>query len=164
MEAEAQCAYLNEHQLTNGTITDDSDIWLFGGKTVYKNFFVQKKLVMEFQSDNIKNTFNLDRKNLIQLAMLVGSDYTTGINGVGSVTALEILAAFQQTEESGGTTEYMSMMSNLRKFREWWANGKNVGPGGKTALKSKLKNIELIEGFPNINVSSCLLKNICNKN
>lgn len=117
MEAEAQCAFLNEIKLTDGTITDDSDIWLFGGKTVYKNFFDQKKHVMEFRSENIFNHFskcitgslqNLDvndfifefliselgREQLIQFALLVGSDYTTGIPNVGPVTALEILAAF----------------------------------------------------------------------
>lgn len=54
MEAEAQCAFLNEIHLTDGTITDDSDIWLFGGQTVYKNFFDQNKLVMEFKLASIK--------------------------------------------------------------------------------------------------------------
>lgn len=85
MEAEAQCAFLNMIQLTDGTISDDSDIWLFGGQTVYKNFFVQKKIVMEFRKENIEEMFHLDRKKLIQLAMLVGSDYTVGINGIGAV-------------------------------------------------------------------------------
>lgn len=78
MEAEAQCAYLNEIDLTEGTITDDSDIWLFGGKTVYKNFFDQNKHVLEFKSDNIQRLFHLDRDKLIQLSFLVGSDYTQG--------------------------------------------------------------------------------------
>ncbi|CAH0557370.1 unnamed protein product [Brassicogethes aeneus] len=41
MEAEAQCAFLDDVNLTDGTITDDSDIWLFGGKTVYKNFLIR---------------------------------------------------------------------------------------------------------------------------
>lgn len=36
MEAESQCAFLNQVHLTDGTITDDSDIWLFGGRTVRK--------------------------------------------------------------------------------------------------------------------------------
>lgn len=81
MEAEAQCAYLNEINLTDGTITDDSDIWLFGGKTVYKNFFDSNKLVMEFKSNNIEKLFHLSRPKLIQLSFLVGSDYTQGING-----------------------------------------------------------------------------------
>lgn len=78
-EAEAQCAYLNDINLTDGTITDDSDIWLFGGKTVYKNFFDQNKLVMEFKLSNVSKIFHLDRRELIQLAFLVGSDYTQGM-------------------------------------------------------------------------------------
>lgn len=80
MEAEAQCAFLNAIDLTNGTITDDSDIWLFGGRTVYKNFFAQNKHVLEYRSEQIEKTFNCNRGKLIQLACLVGSDYTTGLH------------------------------------------------------------------------------------
>lgn len=79
MEAEAQCAFLNYINLTDGTITDDSDIWLFGGQTVYKNFFNLKKNVMEFRMENIEKLYKIDRHKMIQLALLVGSDYTTGV-------------------------------------------------------------------------------------
>lgn len=58
MEAESQCAFLNEIDLTDGTITDDSDIWLFGGKTVYKNFFNHNKHVLEFRSGSIEHHFS----------------------------------------------------------------------------------------------------------
>lgn len=58
MEAEAQCAFLDAISLTEGSITDDSDIWLFGGKKVYKNFFNQKKHVLQFTSSNINHYFS----------------------------------------------------------------------------------------------------------
>lgn len=164
MEAEAQAAFLNHIGLTDGTITDDSDIWLFGGKTVYKNVFQQKKIVKEYQIERIQEMFSMDREKLIQLAILCGSDYTTGIQGIGAVTALEILAAFPKTEEKAGeTNKYQSLLSSLRKFRDWFNAGKSVGPGGKTVLKNKLKNIELHEGFPNSEVARAYLEPVVDK-
>jgi len=55
MEAEAQCAQLDLSNLTQGTITDDSDIWLFGGSRVYKNFFNQDRYVEHFNKAAIES-------------------------------------------------------------------------------------------------------------
>jgi DNA excision repair protein ERCC-5 len=66
MEAEAQCAQLDAADLTQGTITDDSDVWLFGGKRVYKNFFYQDKHVEFFSEISIKSQLG-DYGNKIRL-------------------------------------------------------------------------------------------------
>ena len=58
MEAEAQCAFLDEAEVTQGTITDDSDIWLFGGRRVYKNFFNNSKYVQVFKASDIFKVFS----------------------------------------------------------------------------------------------------------
>jgi len=55
MEAEAQCAYLDMTDQTHGTITDDSDIWLFGGRRVYKNMFKQDHDVELYTVDTIES-------------------------------------------------------------------------------------------------------------
>lgn len=45
MEAEAQCAYMELSNLVDGVVTDDSDVFLFGAQSVYKNIFDDRKYV-----------------------------------------------------------------------------------------------------------------------
>ncbi|CAH1133868.1 unnamed protein product [Ceutorhynchus assimilis] len=157
MEAEAQCAFLDAIELTDGTITDDSDIWLFGGKTVYKNFFNQSKYVMEFRSENIQHHFKLTREQMILLALLVGSDYTVGLQGVGPVTAMEILAAFPSGKEVREfNLMHSDLLSGLKEFRSWFTKGKSPGPG-RSSLKSKLTNLIFTENFPSLQVVQAYL-------
>ncbi|KAL7304053.1 hypothetical protein TKK_0003517 [Trichogramma kaykai] len=139
MEAEAQCAYLEQIKLVDGTITDDSDVWLFGSHCVYKNFFDNNKRVLQFLSDDIEHHFKLTRKEMILLALLVGSDYTNGLAGVGPVTGLEILASFP--------TEGEDILRGLRSFCAWFRAGRLSAPT-KSTLRNKLKNIQIEKGFP----------------
>uniref|UniRef100_A0A1B6EGL3 XPG N-terminal domain-containing protein n=1 Tax=Clastoptera arizonana TaxID=38151 RepID=A0A1B6EGL3_9HEMI len=139
MEAEAQCAFLDSVGLTEGTITDDSDIWLFGGRQVYKNFFNQTKFVLQFKSDDIQHFFKLARAQLVLVALLVGSDYTVGLQGIGPVTALEILASFPPPSNFDGSNT-AELLVSLEKFKEWM---KSPPP---TTLGKKLKDVQLLPG------------------
>ncbi|XP_037041965.1 DNA repair protein complementing XP-G cells homolog [Bradysia coprophila] len=158
MEAESQCAFLNQIELTDGTITDDSDIWLFGGQTVYKHFFNQQKHVLEFRADNINKLYTLDRHKMIQLSILVGNDYTNGIQGIGAVTAMEILSEFSSKVESDDASEEVSLLAGLSKFKDWFRNDKTNFT--RKSLRSKLKNITISDDFPNRRVVEALLKPI----
>ena len=108
--------------LTDGTITDDSDIFLFGGRRVYRRVCSKSKEPEAFNAADIQKYLGrssglarpwnhslitsvsflyifvlpqgLDREAMIRLAFLLGCDYTEGLIGVGAVTAMEILAEF----------------------------------------------------------------------
>ncbi|NXN23949.1 ERCC5 protein, partial [Nycticryphes semicollaris] len=151
MEAEAQCAVLDLTDQTSGTITDDSDVWLFGARHVYKNFFSQNKYVEYYQCVDFQNQLGLDRSKLINLAYLLGSDYTEGIPNVGFVTAMEILNEFPGHG-----------LEPLLKFAEWWneaQKNKKLRPNPHdTKVKKKLRELQLSSGFPNPAVAEAYLK------
>jgi DNA excision repair protein ERCC-5 len=90
-EAEAQCAVLESLGLVDGVVTDDSDAFLFGAKSVYKNIFSDKKFVEAYLAEDIKRELGLHREELVALAYFLGCDYTDGVTGVGIVNALEIV-------------------------------------------------------------------------
>ncbi|XP_073722405.1 DNA excision repair protein ERCC-5 homolog isoform X1 [Misgurnus anguillicaudatus] len=151
MEAEAQCAALDRLDQTHGTITDDSDIWLFGGRQVFKNFFNQNKYVEHYQSTDMQSQLGLDRTKLINLAYLLGSDYTEGISGVGYVTGMEILNEFPGTG-----------LQPLHEFSKWWSEAqekKKLTANPKdTKVKKKLRDLNLHPGFPNPAVAQAYLQ------
>ncbi|MED6199328.1 hypothetical protein PIB30_074944 [Stylosanthes scabra] len=106
MEAEAQCAFLETAKLVDGVITDDSDVLLFGARSVYKNIFDDRKYVETYFMEDIEKELGLSREKLVRMALLLGSDYTEGVSGIGIVNAIEVVNAFP--EEDG-----------LLKFRKW---------------------------------------------
>lgn len=83
----------------------------------------------------------LTREQLIQMAMLVGSDYTVGIEGIGPVTAMEILAYF--SDKSNKPETEADIAETLRNFKRWV----QVNRGGSSALGKKVKNVRLSEGL-----------------
>lgn len=98
-EAEAQCAYLNNNNYCDAIISDDSDVIVFSGKTIIKNFFNKKKTVEVYEKNLIERKLGLYQDDLINISMLCGCDYTIGVHGVGIVNALEIIKAFPTFED-----------------------------------------------------------------
>lgn len=149
MEAEAQCAELVALGLVDGIVTDDSDTFLFGGTRIYKNMFNQSKYVECYLSSDLEKEYTLDRKKLISLSHLLGSDYTEGIPGIGPVTALEILTEF----------------SDLEEFRDWWSqiqSGNKIPDDAHTGFRKKFKKnvtkLFLPPGFPDKAVEKAYLE------
>lgn len=80
------------------------------------------------------------------MALLVGSDYTVGIEGIGPVTAIEILAYFSDPSNKPKSED--DIVETLRKFRIWLKNNKN----NASKLARKCRNVNLSEGISTINV------------
>lgn len=102
---------------------------------------------------------------MVLLALLVGSDYTTGVDGVGPVTAMEILASFPFNKklflnETSKQARYQQVIAGMQEFKNWVRAGKRTD---NTSLKKKLRNITINDDFPSIRVGklSIILYFVC---
>ena len=136
-EAEAQCAKLEELGLVDGIVTEDSDVFVFGGSSVYKNIFDDQKYVEAYLARDAKRDLNLNRNQFIALAMLLGGDYTEGVKGVGIVNGMEVLQAFDCSN---------SVKEGLSKFRSW-LDGFDPDDARKNKSKSSKEELTAEQQF-----------------
>uniref|UniRef100_A0A0K0DIJ5 XPGN domain-containing protein n=1 Tax=Angiostrongylus cantonensis TaxID=6313 RepID=A0A0K0DIJ5_ANGCA len=100
-EAEAQCVQLEKLGLVQGVISDDSDVWAFGAKSVYRHLFSKNKNVQHYESRVIKQCLGqYIFSEFVGIAVISGSDYSSGLTGIGVVTAIELLSEFAVTKSS----------------------------------------------------------------
>uniref|UniRef100_A0A6B0VEV0 Putative 5'-3' exonuclease n=1 Tax=Ixodes ricinus TaxID=34613 RepID=A0A6B0VEV0_IXORI len=147
-EAEAQCAWLEEQGLTQGTVTDDSDAWLFGARTVYRHLFASDRRPSVYRLQDLATQLGLNRQKLVAFALLCGSDYTAGVSGVGPITAMEVLSEFSGEDA----------LQLLENFRTWLERAKSekVHPGNRT--RSHLVRLTVEPGFPSAPVVRAYLE------
>ncbi|XP_056420224.1 flap endonuclease GEN homolog 1 isoform X2 [Hyla sarda] len=108
-EAEAMCAYLDANGCVDGCITNDGDVFLYGARTVYRNFTMNIKdpHVDCYEVSAIKDRLGLNRESLVGLAVLLGCDYIPkGLPGVGRHLAVKFI-------------ESLNGESILERFSQW---------------------------------------------
>ncbi|CAG2228166.1 GEN [Mytilus edulis] len=96
-------------EIVDGCITNDGDVFLYGAKTVFRNFSVTSKdpQVEIYSICDIEQKLDLNREKMVALALLVGCDYVPkGVPGVGIEKASKLLAGYID-------------ISPLRRFKSW---------------------------------------------
>ena len=91
-EGEAQAAYLVANGDAYAVASQDYDCLLFGAKRVVRNLAVSSNLKsLEFyQLDKVLRQLDITREQLIDMGILIGTDFCEGLKGVGAKTALKL--------------------------------------------------------------------------
>ncbi|RLG27331.1 flap endonuclease-1 [Methanosarcinales archaeon] len=102
-EGEAQAAYMVKEGDAYAVASQDYDSFLFGAPMVIRNITVtgrrklpRKNVYVEVKPELLSLEENLERLNLtreqlIDLAILIGTDYNKGIKGIGPKKALKLI-------------------------------------------------------------------------
>ncbi|XP_050501877.1 flap endonuclease GEN isoform X1 [Diabrotica virgifera virgifera] len=116
-EAESLCAYLNDEGLVDACISQDSDCFAYGAKIVYRNFSIASQgankssggAVDIYDITKAIDNMNFGRNKIIAMALLCGSDYSGGVQGIGKESVLKLFEDISDNEI-------------LDKLRDWRAN------------------------------------------
>lgn len=110
-EGEAQAAHMVVTGVADYVGSQDFDSLLFGGRMLVRNLAITgrrklpgKKAYVEVSLDEISleetlKSLSITREQLIDIALLVGTDYTEGVKGIGPKRALELIRKEMSLEE-----------------------------------------------------------------
>lgn len=121
-EGEAQAAYLVANGDAYAVASQDYDCLLFGAKRVVRNLAVNSNLGnLEFyELKKVLNDLNITREELIDMGILIGTDFSDGLKGVGAKTALKLAKNGQLKEKIAELQEIST--HDLDEVREIFLN------------------------------------------
>ncbi len=104
-EGEAQAAYLVEKGDAWACASQDYDTLLFGGERLIRNFAIKRSkkvkdttvpVDIEYVSlPKLLDNLNITREQLIEMGILIGTDFFEGIHGIGQHKALDLIRKYK---------------------------------------------------------------------
>lgn len=96
LEADTVLAKLSVKKIINYIVSDDMDILIFGGTKMLKNFSVDpKKDIHEINLNTILKRIKIDRRDLIDISIILGTDYIIDLkpvaNGIGPIKVVPFI-------------------------------------------------------------------------
>ena len=137
-EADAQCAHLVQEGEAWAAVTQDWDIALFGAPRALRNLTQSPKRPPELLDlAPALAKAGLSREQLVDAAILMGTDYNPGVSGVGPVKALKLVKQGPGAPERMGVANADDIRRLYfahpvdRRFRPAW---RNPDPAALSAL------------------------------
>lgn len=100
-EGEAQAAYLVSKGDAYAVASQDYDCLMFGAKRVVRNLAVSSNLgnLEYYELKSVLSQLKVTREELIDMGILIGTDFCDGLKGVGAKTALKLAKKNQLAEK-----------------------------------------------------------------
>lgn len=132
-EAEAQAAYMSMKGDVYACATKDYDAVLFGAKRIVRYLTISgfeylpskdeiRPLKPEIiETEDVLNKLKISREQLIDIAILIGTDFNEGIKGIGPKKALELIKKYKRIEELPISIR-SKLEENFEEIRKFFLN------------------------------------------
>ncbi len=114
-EAEAQAAAMATADVVDYVATEDYDAMLFGAPQTIRQMTTSGSLEL-MNLDATLDRHDITQEQLVDVAILCGTDYNNGIHGVGPKTAVKAIGKGTTVEEL--TTDYDTEIDALAEVRD----------------------------------------------
>jgi len=137
-EGEAQAAYMTIKGTADYCGSQDYDSLLFGATRLVRNVTVSGRRRIPRRNtyvnvfpevmklDSVLTDLEITRKQLIDLAILVGTDFNPGVKGVGPKTALKLIKEHGCLEEVIPNLDNSDCIGNYKGIRDIFLNPKTT--------------------------------------
>jgi len=108
-DAEAQIASMTRKGILDSAVSQDYDTFAFGANHIIRNLTVAQRRTVRGQSITVMpeqyhlykilNGLEISREQLILAGMLIGTDFNSGVKGVGPKTALKLVKKYTTLDE-----------------------------------------------------------------
>jgi flap endonuclease-1 len=110
-EGEAQCSYMTDKNITDVTASQDFDCMLFGTPILARNIAVSGKKKIpkrnsyaevtpeEFNLKENLEKLGIDRRKLVWIGILSGTDFNEGVMGIGAKKGLKLVKKHDSFED-----------------------------------------------------------------
>jgi len=135
-EGEAQAAYMTQKGTADYCGSQDYDSLLFGATRLVRNLTVSGRRKIPRRNtyvnvfpevmklDSVLKELEITRKQLIDLAILVGTDFNPGVKGVGPKTALKLIKKHGCLEEVIPNLKTADCIGDYKGIRDLFLNPK----------------------------------------
>jgi flap endonuclease-1 len=114
--AESQAAYLcKSNNQINYSLSTDYDILLYGSPRTVRNFTSSSRETELMSLNKALNKNNINREQLIEIALLCGTDYFEGVKGIGPKTGLDIV-------KNGNINDHIDNKERFKKAKNIFQN------------------------------------------
>jgi flap endonuclease-1 len=131
-EGEAQAAFMAAKGDAHASASQDFDSLLFGAPRLVRNMaltgkrklprkrvYVEVKPEMIFLDENLKE-WGISREQLVDMGIMVGTDYNPGVKGIGPKTALKLIRKYGTLEKVMDARGFK--IENYEEIREIFLN------------------------------------------
>ncbi|KAF2631418.1 flap endonuclease 1 [Macroventuria anomochaeta] len=118
-EAEAQCAVLARGGKVYAAASEDMDTLTFDSPILLRHLTFseqRKEPILEIHLDKVLEGLDMERKQFIDLCILLGCDYLDPIKGIGPSTALKMIRDHKDLE---GVVEHIKKNTKLTIPEDW---------------------------------------------